>query len=87
MERLLRAMDTFVFPSRFEGLGIAVVEAQAAGLSVLCSEKVPQEAILTETVVQLPLCAGPKAWAEELLKMQTPERSSDAGLMLQQALI
>ena len=81
VERLLWAMDTFVFPSRFEGLGIAVVEAQAAGLSVLCSEKVPQEAILTETVVQLPLCAGPKAWAEELLKMQTPERSSDAGLV------
>ena len=31
--RLLKgAMDAFVFPSHFEGLGLAAVEAQAAGL-------------------------------------------------------
>ena len=33
-----------MFPSRFEGLGMAAVEAQAAGLPVVCSEAIPQEA-------------------------------------------
>ncbi len=71
-------MDVFVFPSRFEGLGIAVVEAQAAGLPVLCSEMIPQEAIITNQIMQLELSAGTKKWAEKLLKMDCSERISGA---------
>lgn len=36
----LSAFDFFLFPSRFEGLSIAGLEAQANGLPVLCSSKV-----------------------------------------------
>lgn len=46
---VLQAMDIFVFPSVFEGLGIAAVEAQAAGLCTLCSDTIPQEVKVTET--------------------------------------
>lgn len=35
---LLAASDIFVFPSRFEGLPGALIEAQAAGLPIICSE-------------------------------------------------
>ncbi|NIO42940.1 MAG: glycosyltransferase [Burkholderiales bacterium] len=42
--RLLRALDVFVFPSLFEGLGLALVEAQAAGLPCVFSDVVPKEA-------------------------------------------
>jgi glycosyltransferase involved in cell wall biosynthesis len=38
--RLLRAMDVFVFPSIHEGLPLAVVEAQAAGLPCVVSTEV-----------------------------------------------
>lgn len=69
VERLLWAMDTFVFPSRFEGLGIAVVEAQAAGLPVLCSENVPSEARVTLQFHRLPLSAGVKQWADKVLEV------------------
>jgi glycosyltransferase involved in cell wall biosynthesis len=38
---MLGAMDAFVFPSRFEGLGLAMVEAQAAGLPVIAADVHP----------------------------------------------
>lgn len=34
-------MDLFLFPSLHEGLGLAAIEAQAAGLSVIASDNVP----------------------------------------------
>lgn len=43
----LSAMDIFAFPSIYEGLGIALVEAQATGLPCVISPAVPREAILT----------------------------------------
>ena len=71
-------MDIFVFPSQFEGFGIVAVEAQAAGLPVLCSEAVPLEAIITDQVTQLNLSAGAKKWSEKLLKMNFAERISSS---------
>lgn len=78
IEQLYWAMDVFVFPSRFEGLGIAAIEAQAAGLPVLCSETIPQEAIITNQIIQLELSAGAKKWAEKILKMDCFDRISGA---------
>lgn len=66
IEQLLWVMDVFAFPSRFEGLGIAVVEAQAAGLPTICSEKIPPEARLTPLVQVLALKTGSMAWAQAL---------------------
>lgn len=68
VEQLLWAMDVFVFPSRFEGLGIAAVEAQAAGVPVLCSEYVPREAHVTPQCWSLSLHDGPRRWADKLLE-------------------
>lgn len=44
VNRLLNAFDLFVFPSRFEGLGIALVEAETNGLPCLISDCIPNEA-------------------------------------------
>ena len=65
--RLLQAMDVFLFPSIFEGLGIVAVEAQAAGLKTICSKEVPPEAMITDYGVQLSLEAGAEKWAERIL--------------------
>ena len=59
----LQAADVFVFPSRFEGLGIVGVEAQASGLPVIASDQVPAELNLTGNVKFLPL-ESPKEWAD-----------------------
>ena len=76
-ERLLWAMDVFAFPSLFEGLGIVSIEAQAAGLPVVCSENVPPEAAVTPLVTRLPLAEGAAAWAGALLSKQKIDRSGD----------
>lgn len=80
VERLYWAMDVFAFPSRFEGLGIAAVEAQAAGLPVVCSDHVPPEAKLTGRVRALSLDDDAGAWARALLDLaaETAERAAGA---------
>lgn len=64
---LYQAMDCFVFPSNFEGLGIAAVEAQTSGLKTVCSDKVPKEASVTELCSFMPLTASPREWAEHII--------------------
>lgn len=44
--QLLKLMDVFVFPSLYEGLGIALIEAQAAGIPCIVSNNVPEESNL-----------------------------------------
>jgi len=64
----LQAMDVFVFPSKFEGLGIVAIEAQAAGLYCVVADTVPQEAFITDLIEKIPLSKGAKAWAEVILQ-------------------
>ncbi len=60
-------MDSFVFPSRYEGLGLAVLEAEANGLPCIVSERVSKEVKITEFVTFVALEKGPEKWAEQIL--------------------
>ncbi|MCR5485813.1 MAG: glycosyltransferase [Clostridiales bacterium] len=71
----LQAMDVFVFPSLYEGFGIAAIEAEAAGLPVVASEGVPRETDLTGRVTFLPLSADPAVWADAVLKSADAPRT------------
>lgn len=76
VERLVQAMDVFVLPSLYEGLPVTMVEAQAAGLPCIISDKVPPECILTEGLVDvMPLSASPGAWAEKILAKRAIPRT------------
>ncbi len=58
------AMDVFLFPSLFEGLPLAVVEAQAAGLPVVIADTVSREvAVLPELLSWVSLSAPAATWA------------------------
>jgi glycosyltransferase involved in cell wall biosynthesis len=83
---LLRTcVDVFVFPSLWEGLPVAVVEAQAAGLPCVISSEITNEVvILHDQVVQLPLALGPQEWAtatiEALDRGKLETKSSTAAM-------
>lgn len=69
MNRIYQAMDVFVFPSLFEGLGIVAIEAQAAGVPIVCSEGLPPETDITPIYRKLMLSDGTEKWAEVALDM------------------
>jgi glycosyltransferase involved in cell wall biosynthesis len=61
-------MDAFILPSHYEGLCLALVEAQAAGLCCVISDAIPQEAVVCpELVKRLTTRAQPRIWADRLL--------------------
>lgn len=69
VNKLLSVMDYFVFPSLYEGMPISVVEAQASGLPVIMSDRIPSEVAITELVKELSLENGVKRWAETIYKL------------------
>lgn len=73
MNCIYQAMDVFVFPSMFEGLGIVSIEAQAAGVPVVCSEGLPPETNITPIYQQLAISDGAEKWADVAIEMtQSP---------------
>ena len=64
----LQAMDGFCLPSKFEGLPISVVEAQAAGLKCLVSDTVTRETDLTGLITFLPL--EEEIWTESIADLK-----------------
>lgn len=62
-----RGSDWMIFPSRFEGFGIALVEAQASGVYCFASEAVQREAD-AGGLAFLDLSQGPEAWATSIAK-------------------
>ena len=62
------AMDLFVFPSLYEGLGMVVVEAQYSGLPCIVSTEVPQIAKISDNVEFVDLNAPFEVWLNELKK-------------------
>lgn len=65
--KYLQMMDVFLFPSVFEGLGMALIEAQASGLPCFSSKAVPEESNVTGQVKYLSLDIN--EWVEALCEL------------------
>ena len=63
----LSAMDAFLMPSIYEGLGIAAVEAQSEGLPTYISNKFPKEVTLTNLVRRFSLKQSPYSIANTIV--------------------
>lgn len=73
-----QVMDVFLLPSRFEGLPIALIEAQAAGLPCIGSDSISKEVKVTKNVCFLPFAK--MKWVEQILNYVNKGRSDIQGL-------
>ena len=76
VERFYQAMDVFFFPSRYEGFGMAMIEAQCSGLKCIASNVVPEETNADGRAVYLPLSESDAVWSEHLLINDNSDRKS-----------
>lgn len=67
----LQAMDVFVFPSLYEGLGISAIESQAAGLLTFVSDHVPEDINVSDMCHRIPLNKPAYFWAGEIDKYKS----------------
>lgn len=78
VEAYMSAMDMFVLPSLFEGLGLVGIEAQTSGLPVVVSKNVPGVIDITGNVCFLKL--DKTAWVQKLVTLQVnSERKLQGG--------
>lgn len=74
--QVLCTFDAFLFPSLYEGLPRALVEAQAAGVPCVASRTISAEAAaFPESVIYLPLSDAPSHWANTVLQQATTPRA------------
>lgn len=78
IQEYYQAMDIFLFPSAFEGFGMALVEAQASGLPCIASSKVPSTTNVSNHVQYLDLELSPKEWAKVILNIQPNQKREQA---------
>jgi glycosyltransferase involved in cell wall biosynthesis len=65
---MMGVMDAFVFPSLYEGLGLALVEAQAAGLPSILSDVIPREADIVQPLIKrVSLTKKADYWAMQII--------------------
>lgn len=84
---IMQAMDAFVFPSLYEGLGMVLIEAQASSLKCFTSEDVvPTEVNLLNLLEYISLKEDKEFWAQKIIegsgkdaRMNTKNIIEDAG--------
>lgn len=67
-ETYYRLANVLVIPSIFEGLSLTTIESQIAGVPVVVSTAVPEEAVISNGVVRLTL-EDKNEWVDTVLKM------------------
>ena len=75
VNEILSAIDIYVMPSKFEGMSIALIEAQVNGLKCYTSSNVDKTSNITGNVEFLSLELSPKEWANIILN--SPNQRDD----------
>lgn len=71
---LLQVVDVFLLPSRYEGLPIVAIEAQAAGIPLVLSDVISKEVNVSGEACFLNLQETNEKWAEAIIKYAKKKR-------------
>lgn len=75
------AMDLFLFPSNYEGLGMVAIESLVAGLNVIASENVPKDVAVNGRTTFLPN-DDLQSWTKEIcLQKETLDKKREINLV------
>lgn len=77
INRILQVLNVFILPSLYEGLPVIGVEVQAAGVPLLCSNKVSKEVALSNCVSFLPIDST-TPWVNAILSKSNFQRILEA---------
>ena len=76
INKLYSVMDIFCLPSLYEGLPVVGVEAQAAGLPCVFSDKISEDIKITDSIKFIKLTDKLKKWSDEIAKVINDKRPS-----------
>lgn len=65
----MQAMDCFVFPSKWEGFGMVLIEGQASNLPMVVSTAVPTITKVTDNIRYISLSDGTGKWADLIINL------------------
>ena len=87
VQEMLQAFDVFVFPSKIEGFGMALVEAQAADLDCIFGKGIPEEAVVVDDNCHKLDNYNPANWSLEILNTykKAKKRNRNTYKIVQQA--
>lgn len=74
VDELYQAMDLFLFPSLYEGLGMVIIEAQVSGLSCVCSTEVPNVVKINKNIEFVSLNDSLEEWNKKILDVLKTEK-------------
>lgn len=81
VNKWLQVFDVFVMPSLFEGLPLVLIEAQAAGLPCVISDRISSSVDVTNLVKFVSLTASAAEWANLILESTVYDRASHSELI------
>lgn len=76
VNELFQAMDLFLFPSLYEGLGMVLIEAQCSNLPCIASSEVPKIARINDNVEFIDLNKDNQKWIEVIKKYHKAKRKT-----------
>lgn len=85
VSELYQALDVFLFPSIYEGLGIVLIEAECAGVPCFASTDVPAIAKVTDNLDFISLNEQPDVWATKILDSLKDYKRKDCMKVVQNA--
>lgn len=74
INEIYQAMDLFLFPTLYEGLGMVLIEAQCSGLPCISSNEVPNNVKITNDVAFIDLNKENSIWVDEIIKFKNSNK-------------